>query len=51
MVSTISSTVDSRNHYQKERIAHLQNNAVLPSDNQDGHLTLLDKYFFKTRNF
>ena len=39
MASTISNT--------EERIAHLHNNVVLPSDDSDGHLILFDKYFFK----
>ena len=32
-------------------IACLHNNVVLLSDNSHGHLTLFDKYFFKSNNF
>ena len=43
MASTISST--------EKRRAYLHNNVVLPSDDNDGHLTLFDEYFFKNYKF
>ena len=43
MVPTISCT--------EERIAYLDNNAILPSDDNDGHLALFDEYFFKNNKF
>ena len=43
MASTISCT--------EERVACLHNNAILPSDDNDGHLALFDEYFFKNNKF
>ena len=43
MVSTICST--------KKRIAYLHNNVVLPSYDNDGHLTLFDENYFENNKF